>query len=483
MKKSLSVVGIIFVSVANVHCSTANVIPLSNRPISLQPISSAPVKDNDAVAGSGSSQDSAPAQDSAPTQDSAPAKDSAPMQDSAPTQDSAPMQVTPSLEITPTPQVTATPVPPSGPQVSTLNEIAAEVNKTAPTLVDPTGNKMELPTGLVVGVVTPEGKKVLGFGSTQMTNGALPNGDTLFAIGSVTKVFTGLILADAVKKGIVGLDDSANKHLAFDLQLPSNAITLRHLVTHTSGLDNFPANIGAFRDLDNDGVNDSSLTSPGRNYSRQLLAEWLASKPQLKFQPGTNVLYSNAGAGILGVLLQEKMKYASFNEMARTRISLPLGMKLTAAYTAELQQLAGLNQAQGYFPSQDAGALVPVSPASMGVLAASGELMSSPNNMLVFLQGMAGLLKTALAPAFEESGRALVSALPSLGNDKMAYGAKIVASAKGGSYFYKTGETAGHSAVILWRNDAKIGIVILSNRGKFEAANKWGRELMETLVH
>lgn len=464
MKKFFSVSSFILLAAAQVHCSTPNVINLQSRPISTVPGNSVPEQDQDALAGGNSSQVSAPAQDSAPAQET-----------------SSP-EVAATPQITAPPQVTPTPVLESGLHVSPLSDIAVEVNSSAPTLVDPTGSTLELPTGLVVGIVTPEGKRVLGFGSTQMLNGTLPNGDTLFALGSVTKVFTGLILAEAVKKGLVGLDDSANKHLALELQLPSNAITLRHLVTHASGLDNFPTNIGAFRDLDNDGVNDSSLTSPGRNYSRQLLAEWLATKPPLKFQPGSNVLYSNAGLGILGVLLQEKMKYASFNEMARTRISSPLGMKLTGAYTSELQQLAGLNQAQGYFPSQDAGALVPMAPASMGVLAASGELMSSANNVLAFLQGMAGLSKTSLTPAFEESGRELVSALPALGNDKMAYGAKMVASAKGGFYSYKTGETAGHSAIILWRSDAKIGIVILSNRGKFEAANKWGRQLIEAMV-
>ncbi|NBW83498.1 class A beta-lactamase-related serine hydrolase [bacterium] len=126
---------------------------------------------------------------------------------------------------------------------------------------------------MIVGVVTSEGKEVVGFGTTNIQGGSLPGGDTCFGIGSVTKVFTGLILADAVQQGLLELDGSANIHLASELQLPSDEITLRQLVTHTSGLPDYPANIRVFRDLDHDGINDSTQYNPGKNYSRQNLSD------------------------------------------------------------------------------------------------------------------------------------------------------------------------------------------------------------------
>ena len=108
-----------------------------------------------------------------------------------------------------------------------------------------------------MGFVTESGPEVLSFGTKMIGREQPPDGNTYFALGSVTKIFTGFVLAKAVADGVVSVDDSANRYLPAQLKLRDSAITLRRLVTDTSGLPNFPENITAFRDLDQDGKNDS----------------------------------------------------------------------------------------------------------------------------------------------------------------------------------------------------------------------------------
>src|SRR5690606_30349901 len=90
--------------------------------------------------------------------------------------------------------------------------------------------------GIVVGVIAPDGSRVVARGP----EGSEPfDGSTVFEIGSISKVFTALILADMVGKGEVALDDPAEKYLPPGSRMPSRGgrqITLADLSTHTSGL-------------------------------------------------------------------------------------------------------------------------------------------------------------------------------------------------------------------------------------------------------
>ena len=210
------------------------------------------------------------------------------------------------------------------------------LNRVAPRLVDSSGGSLDKTPGLVVGFVTESGPEVLSFGTKMIGREQPPDGNTYFALGSVTKIFTGFVLAKAVADGVVSVDDSANRYLPAQLKLRDSAITLRTLVTHTSGLPNFPENITAFRDLDQDGKNDSVPNSPGRNYTRELLADFLRTEGQTEFKPGTREQYSNLGSGILSVVLQEKLGLDSFEKLNERYVTGPLGMRNTAPNTPEM---------------------------------------------------------------------------------------------------------------------------------------------------
>src|SRR6202162_2452563 len=102
------------------------------------------------------------------------------------------------------------------------------------------------PVGIVVGVVEPTGRRVVASGNLANGDPRTLDGDTIFEIGSITKVFTSLLLADMVNRKEVALDDPAAKYLPEHLRMPERggkAITLLDLSTHSSGLPRVPGNL------------------------------------------------------------------------------------------------------------------------------------------------------------------------------------------------------------------------------------------------
>src|ERR1700734_446860 len=100
--------------------------------------------------------------------------------------------------------------------------------------------------GIVVGVIDPTGRKVVSYGKLDADDPRVLDGDTVFEIGSVTKVFTSLLLSDMLQHGEVVLTDPVAKYLPAGTTVPlrnGKQITLLDLATHTSGLPALPTNM------------------------------------------------------------------------------------------------------------------------------------------------------------------------------------------------------------------------------------------------
>ena len=145
--------------------------------------------------------------------------------------------------------------------------------------------------GMVVGVIDPGGKRVVARGPA----GSTPfDGNTEFEIGSMSKVFTALILADMALKHEVSLDDPAQKYLPAGATMPSRdgkVITLRMLAMQYSGLPRLPDNMPV-----------SDPQDPYADYTESDLLAFLKGY-QLTRDPGSQYEYSNLGYGLLGYLL------------------------------------------------------------------------------------------------------------------------------------------------------------------------------------
>src|SRR3972149_8582837 len=175
--------------------------------------------------------------------------------------------------------------------------------------------------GIVVGVIDANGRRGIAHGRARAADPRPLDSDTIFEIGSGTKVCTALLLADMVQRGEVALDDPISKYLPSGVKAPERngrAIALVDLATHTSGLPRVPANL-----------RPATFQDPYADYTAEHLDAFLSSY-ELPREPGTKFEYSNLGGGLLGYLLARRagMDYAA---LVRARITGPLGMTSTTA--------------------------------------------------------------------------------------------------------------------------------------------------------
>jgi CubicO group peptidase (beta-lactamase class C family) len=173
-----------------------------------------------------------------------------------------------------------------------------------------------------VGVIRDGKQYFFGFGNARPD--APVERKTVFEIGSITKTFTGLLLAAAVRDGKVQLDQTANSVLPPALKLPSRngrEITLRHLATHRSGLPEDTHSTAS------DSV-DLLIGNPaGLSISRPELEAWLKTAT-LDNDPGEAWVYSNLGASMLAFAL-EAVEGRPWAELVADLVTSPLQMSAT----------------------------------------------------------------------------------------------------------------------------------------------------------
>ena len=170
---------------------------------------------------------------------------------------------------------------------------------------------------MVLGVLEPAGTRIVARGPA---GAPAFDAGTVFEIGSMTKVFTALLLADMALKGEIALDDPVEKYLPDGATMPvrnGKAITLRHLTMQNSGLPRLPDNM-PYADPED----------PYADYTEQNLLDFLAGY-ELPRDPGAEYEYSNLGVGLLGHVLA-RAAGKDYETLLRERILDPLGMDDTA---------------------------------------------------------------------------------------------------------------------------------------------------------
>ena len=177
-----------------------------------------------------------------------------------------------------------------------------------------------------------------------------PNNKTsAFEIGSVTKSFTGNVLAQLIVEGKVSLDDSISDFLHFELK-DNPAITLKQLGIHTSGLPRMP--------IGYDDRGNFIKENPFSNYYEEDLINYLKSDLKLESQPGEKVMYSNLGFGLLSYVMS-RIQGQSFAEIIETKIFKPLKMQHSAfsIHRLSTKLINGLDKEGNFTPSWDGGIL------------------------------------------------------------------------------------------------------------------------------
>ena len=203
----------------------------------------------------------------------------------------------------------------------------------------------------------------------------LPMAHTLYPIASITKTFTGTLLAQAVIEKRVKFDDDVRKYLDGDypnLEFQGHPIQLGYLVNHNSGL---PFNLPDIPE------NRPPFTSSVSRETREMLDQYsrkdfLADlhKVELKTVPGEKFSYSNTAAVLLSIVL-ERVYGAPYDELVKQKIAKSLGMADT---TISLSKSQTGRLARGY---DEHGAMVPY-PTEM--LLGAGALKSTVSDLLKY---------------------------------------------------------------------------------------------------
>ncbi|HYJ83484.1 MAG TPA: serine hydrolase domain-containing protein [Allosphingosinicella sp.] len=311
--------------------------------------------------------------------------------------------------------------------------------------------------GIVVGLVEPDGsRRVLTFG--EAGEGARPlAARSVFEIGSITKTFTGTILADMVRRGEVKLDDPLGKYLPAGVRVPSfngRAITLLDLATHTSGLPRLPTGY-----VPPDPANPYARFGPADLYA-------FLNRHELEREPGAKFEYSNLGMGLLGHALARAAGADSFQALVAKRVLRPLRMSMTA-YGRPAAIAPWMTKGH-----DRQGAVAPR--FDVAVLAGGGGLNSNVTDLMTYLDANIGEPTSPLEQAMREARRGYHLPRPGvevgLGWMTMTRGPLTLVGHNGG--------TAGYSTYVAFNPGTRAGVVVLANSGDFEYADKIGRELL-----
>jgi len=296
----------------------------------------------------------------------------------------------------------------------------------------------QLLVGVVVGIVKGEQTQVIAYGEIIKGSGISPDGSTLYEIGSISKVFTGVLLASLIQSGDLDLKDPLQKFLPPSATVPvygGKPITLEHLATHTSGLPRMP-----------DNFNPADPLNPYADYTVEQMVAFLSGY-NLKRPPG-QYEYSNYAMGFLGHVLARHMGM-SYEQLLKDRICKPLMMNDTGITLNRGQQ-------KRLAPPYNA-ALNPVKNWDIPALAGAGAIRSSVNDMIKFVRAN-----------LEKNSKTLSKAMrfARLKRHQMEDGLAMGLGwhfARDGVTLWHNGGTGGYHSWLAISPDNGVGVVVLAN--------------------
>jgi CubicO group peptidase (beta-lactamase class C family) len=317
--------------------------------------------------------------------------------------------------------------------------------------------------GLAIGLVRGDARSVRTFGFARPEEKTPGEGEpvteeTVFEIGSTTKVFTATMLADMVADGEVELDTPVAKLLGEGWKIPSrgeSSVTLEHLATHTSGLPRMPTNFAP-----------SDMRDPYADYTAEELRTFLAGTSATG-EPGATYRYSNLGMGLLGHALSTRAK-GDYEEALARRVLTPLGIE-DIAWT--LDESMRTRMAQGYDAD---GKMVPN--WTFAALGGAGALRADVGAMVRFVEANLAPPEGALGRALEMTRERRVER----GDGGYVGLGWHIDDTEAGPLIWHNGQTGGFHSYVAFDPDSGTGVVVLSNAASM-TVDELGRAAMRVL--
>ena len=298
-----------------------------------------------------------------------------------------------------------------------------------------------------IGYVNGDSISFLGFRKIDDKFQWLNNQDSVYEIGSLTKVFTSYFLSTSVSNNNISLNDSVFKYLEFNLP---KSITFKQLSNHTSGLPRLPSNLVRNNFLD-----------PYASYTEELFISYFESIDTLNSDPGKKMSYSNIGASLLGYSVG-KISKMSFEDMLKQNVCNPLDMNSTTTNRSVIENklvtgygMFGINP---YWNKPEC-------------LYGSGVIMSCANDLTKFLT-------TFISSNDSNITRMLAPTHVRNNNSSIGLG-WIISNTDNEIIHWHNGATGGFRSFAAMNKKRKTGIVILSNtQFKAEDLEKFGFDML-----
>lgn len=336
---------------------------------------------------------------------------------------------------------------------------AEGLNQKIDLMVEKFMTKGKIPAVAVL--VTKKGEIIhqKSYGKADIGHNINVTNDSAFAIGSITKQFTGLAIAQLISRGTISLDDPLHKYFP-DYPQTAKIITVRNLLNHTSGIVNYTTkpivHENAWKDL-----------------SHEEMIAWFKDEP-LVFDPGTRWNYTNSGIYLLGVII-EKTTGLTYEAYLQQNIFTPFGM--TRTYLAGSQDIVPSRvtgydlMADGYKISKSYSATFPY---------AAGAIISTTGDLWKFLNNIHN------GDLVSEEIRKIIYRQETLPNEEeliYTLGCFFVGDLEGHKTYFHGGQVYGFSSHQAYFPEDDVTVIILTNRmgyspGPSSLSQKISREVM-----
>jgi serine-type D-Ala-D-Ala carboxypeptidase/endopeptidase len=313
--------------------------------------------------------------------------------------------------------------------------------------------------GMVIGLVDEHESRVFSAGKLDNGTDRAIDGDTVFPIGSVTKVFTSLLALDAERLGEVDLDGPVTEHLPSDIRVPGHggkSITLRNLAVQDSGLPFHAQNMADSTDPETGKLDLRKFKAASEAITAQDLYA-AVSQFELKQTPGEAFQYSNVGMALLGNAIETRTG-RSYESLIVDRICQPLEMKdtcITLSAEQKSRRVAGHLEDGSRVGHWNFQAMAP----ACGVF-------STTNDLLKFLAAQLRLRETLLATSMKESHANRHTDVPQFGMTATPWYDSGVYNPPGTELLGHAGHGFGGRAIVVFDAKNRRGVVVLTNQLK-----------------